>query len=383
MKTQHKLALLALGLATVTSCAKHDPIADTMDIGQPVPTCYWSVGSTACKAGESFSFTGKYYTDDDHTPDHAEVWYEVKRTESSGATVGLTGSTLAFTLTVNTVNTDIPNQAVASFAHADSLWNGYEFELNGSVGTSTNWSPVEWKNVGEWTAETDATFANYFESANELFPNGFQAAFCDTVTKILTKDSTNMAALKAAFANHPFTVEELNTVNAAYPGLNLPAIPDSINAEDPQVAINYKNNNWYVNKEVVIGWHYNAVDSLGNIVDTFVATEQVEPNEDGYSAVLKADANVKCYAVYESSPWLYCRYDDDAGSVLTAVKRGMMDAFVQLLGYIEFPEWIYSKTDGEYQVSFTREYSLDAQFKVYDTVGNIGTASDTRTISIN
>lgn len=382
MKTQYKLALLALGLATVTSCAKHDPLADMMEIGQPVPTCYWSVGSTACKAGENFTFNGKYYTDNDHTPDHAEVWYEVKRSESSGATVGLTGSTLAFTLTVNTVNTDIPNHSVASFAHVDSLWNGYEYELSGSVGTSINWAPVEWKNLGEWTAETDTLFQKYFKSANELFANGFQKEFCDTVTRILTKDSTNMAALKAVFVNHPFTVEELNTVNAAYPGLNLPAVPDSINAEDPQVAVNYKNNNWYTNSEVIIGWHYNKVVD-GSIVDTFVASEDVEPNGDGFSAVLKADADVKCYAVYESSPWLYCRYDDDAGAVVTAVKNGMMGAFVQLLGYIEFPEWIYSKTDSEYKVSFTREYSLDAQFKVFDTKGNIGTASDTRTITIN
>ena len=58
MKIQFKLGIMALGLLAFSSCEKNDPMADNMQIGEYVPTAYWEVGSTACKAGETFSFSG-------------------------------------------------------------------------------------------------------------------------------------------------------------------------------------------------------------------------------------------------------------------------------------------------------------------------------------
>ena len=51
MKLQYKLGIMALGLIAFTSCEKNDPIANHVLVGQRVPTCYWEVGSTTCKAG--------------------------------------------------------------------------------------------------------------------------------------------------------------------------------------------------------------------------------------------------------------------------------------------------------------------------------------------
>ena len=54
-----KVLLPAMAAAAMTGCANHDLIPDITEVGQAVPTVYWEVGSTVCKAGESFSFKGK------------------------------------------------------------------------------------------------------------------------------------------------------------------------------------------------------------------------------------------------------------------------------------------------------------------------------------
>ena len=46
-------------------------------------------------------------------------------------------------------------------------------------------------------------------------------------------------------------------------------------------------------------------------------------------------------------------------------------------------DWIYDNANSCYKVEFTRNYSLNAQFRVYDTAGNEGRAYDIHTISIN
>lgn len=372
MKTQYKLALLTLGLATVTSCAKHDPIADTMEIGQPVPTCYWSVGSSACKAGESFSFNGKYYTDDSHTPDHSEVWYLVKRQESAGATVKLAGKSLSYNKTVSSSDVVRENQSIVSFPHKEEYWNGYEYEISGSVPTSTTLSPVDWKSVSEWDQEK---FDMYF-------PAGYADEFKTEVIDYLTKDSTYYAGLRTVYINYGFTNEQFAAVNSKY-NLRFPT-DIKIDPTDPQAAATDKSDRWYETSEAdltkIIGWYYKDVDANGNTVIYEVAKDAVTVNEDGFTAVYNGK---NCFPVYDSAAWVFCRYDDDAGAIVRAVRAEYIPAFKELLALISFPDWIYDNTENQYSVVFTRGYMLDAQFRVYDTVGNVGKASDIRTITIN
>lgn len=372
MKTQYKLALLALGLATVTSCAKHDPLADKMEIGQPVPTCFWSVGSSACKAGEDFTFTGKYYTDDDHVPSHSEVWYLVKRDESASATVKLAGKSLSYNKSVNSTDTVRENQMIVSFPHSEDYWNGYEYEVNGSVPTSVTLSPVDWKNVSDWDQE----------KYDMYFPAGFADEFKAEVIEYLTKDSTYYNGLRTVYINYNFTNEQFAAVNSKY---NLQFPTDiKIDPSDPQSAATDKSDRWYETTEAdvnkIIGWYYKDVDGNGNTVIYEVAKDAVTVNEDGFTATYNGK---NCFPVYDSAPWVFCRYDDDAGAIVRAVRAAYIPAFKELLGIISFPEWIYDSSENQYTVVFTREYSLDAQFRVYDTVGNVGKASDIRNIKLN
>lgn len=361
-----------MGLATVTSCAKHDPIADMMEIGQPVPTCYWSVGSTACKAGEDFTFNGKYYTDDDHTPDHSEVWYMVIRDQSMSATVKLAGKSLTYTKSVNSTDTVRDNQMVVSFPHSEETWNGYEYELDGTVPTSVTLGPVDWKNVTDWDED----------KFNGYFPAGFAEEFNAEVIDYLTADSTYYSGLRTVYINYDFTNEQFAEVNSKY---NLQFPTDiKIDPMDPQSAASDKSNRWYetteANVEKIVGWYYKDVDANGNTVVKEVTKDVVTVNEDGFTATYEGN---NCFPVYDSAPWVFCRYDDDAGAIVKAVRAAYIPAFKELLAIISFPEWIYDSTESQYSVVFAREYSLDAQFRVYDTVGNIGKAADIRNIKLN
>ncbi len=364
MKTQYKLGLLAVGLLAVTSCAKHDPIGDIAEIGQPVPTCYWSVGSTACKAGENFTFTGKYYTDLDHTPSHSEVWYNVVRTESATATAKLAGSALPFSKSVTSTDTVRESQSIVRYEHDEAykLEGLKEYQFSGEVPTSSTLAPVDWKNASTWSQETFETY----------FPAGFDTEFCAEVTDLLTKDGTYYNALKTVYINYPFSNEQFAAANAEF-GSQLPA-DIKFDAADPQVAVTDKSQRWYdtaVDAEegknptpVVIGYYYKE---NGVVV------------ECGSAPVEGKD----CYEVYDAAPWLFSRYDFDAGAVICSVREEYLPVFKHLLSQITFPEWIYDSVEGKYTTVFSRTYSLDAQFKVFDTVGNVGTAADTRTISIN
>ncbi len=374
MKTQYKLGLLAVGIVAVTSCAKHDPIADTAELGQPVPTCYWSVGSTVCKAGESFSFSGKYYTDPNHTPSHSEVWYNVVRSRSYSATAKLAGSALSFSKIASAVDTVRESQSIVRIDHDESFRSVHpldstkfleEYDITGNVPTSQTLAPVDWKNVSTWD---QGAFESYF-------PKGFDKEFCDSVVNLLTNNDSYYNALKNVYFNYPFSNEAVAAVNEQL-GTQLPT-DIKFDASDPMASTTDKSSRWYdtaidptgKNKDqapipVVIGYYY----------------------EDENGVVVECPAPVEgkdCFEVYDAAPWLFSRYDFDNGGPLCSVRAEYLLAFKALFSQISFDEWIYDSTERKYTAVYSLMYSLDAQFKVYDTDGNVGVAADTRTISIN
>ena len=110
--------------AALTGCANHDLIPDKTEVGQAVPTVYWEVGSTVCKAGESFTFQGKYTNEPGRTPLRSEVWYQIIRTDNAAVSAKLAGTSLSYTQTVNAVDTMRSFQCHASYPHQESYWDG-------------------------------------------------------------------------------------------------------------------------------------------------------------------------------------------------------------------------------------------------------------------
>lgn len=370
MKLLNKSLMIALASAfALTSCGDRDILNDVVDAGQAVPTAYWEVGSTTAKAGETFTFQGKYNVEPGKQVAYSEVWYRVKRDESAAATVKLGGASFAYTKTYSATDTLRSYQPIARFDHSLAEWDGYEFVVKGEVGVSRTLSPVAWADAENWDQER---FDSYY-------PKGFASEFCDEVIKYLTADSTYYSALRTVYINYPFTNEQIKEVNAK---CNV-SLPDNIDMTKDDQGVAEKSDLWYftsvASENAITGYYYTQVDAAGNTVVYEIAKDAPTFGEDG-----KATYNgASCYPVYDAAPWVFCRYDDDLGAVISTVRADYLKAFAELLKVVKFQEWIYDSSDQAYKIDFSRKYSLDAQFRVYDTDGQEGIANDVRVISIN
>ena len=348
MKIYHKIGFFAVAASVFASCAINDPYKDIMEVGQAAPTVSWELGSLVATAGDSISFKGKYYTDEEHTPDRAEVWATLIRTETQAATLKLSTG-LAYTLTLTNTDTVRTSQPVATFSHSLAQWNGHEFELTAKFPISQTLGKLTWARIKEWDQKR---FDSYY-------PADFQKQFTDKVIDYLTADSLYIKDLQYIYVNYEFTADQFAQVNGQHAGAVIPT----------ETATDEKSKLWYTNTEKVVGRYYK------DAVDGKTIIHEVDLNF--------SDPTKKLYDVYESSPWLFCRYDDDAGAVLTSVRAAYMPTFKDLISLIPFQDWIYNSSDKVYEVSFVRSFSMGTVFKVYDTEGNVGYTTDVKEISIN
>lgn len=359
MKAKY-ISLAALSvMALVSSCDKHD-LLDKVVPGDKVPASYWEVGSTACKAGESFSFKGKYYTEDGNVPDRSEVWYEIVREESAAATVKLAGN-LKYTQTATDSRIIRENQSIIAFPHSQAVNSPEDkcFVINSTVPTSSTLAPLTWNNPSDWDQQK---FDSYY-------PADFTKEFCDKVIDYLINNESYYSNLRTVYINYNFTNDQFAAVNAKYGT----ALPTDITTESEADASSDKSDRWFATKTAdeskIVGYYYITVQDDKTVINE-VPKDYVNPD-------------VKLYPVYESAPWIFCRYDDNAGAILESVREAYLPAFQDLLSQISFKEWIYDSAEQVYTVTFKRDYSLNAQFRVYDTNGHEGIASDVRTISLN
>lgn len=361
MKIQNKLGIFAAATALLSmgSCANHDLIPDIAPVGQPVPTVYWEVGSTACKAGESFSFQGKYTVEPGKTPDRSEVWYQIVRDDNAGITAKLGGASLNYTKSIAVNDTMRSFQKHAEFPHALAEWSGHEFIINGTVPVSRTLVPVSWVDAAVWDQDRFDTY----------FPEGFAKEFLEQVYSYLTDPATANSyynALRAVYLNYNFTNEQFKAVG-------LPEL--DLTGDDGGAGV--KSDAWFSTTEAsddaVVGMYYITLDAEGNAVYNEVAVDY-QPAE---GQVL--------YPVYKSAEWVFCRYDDNAGAIVATVRPEWLPKFRTLIEQIPFQEWIYDSANAVYKVDFTRNYSVRAQFRAYDTEGNEGITSNTdlKTITIN
>lgn len=371
MKIQYKLGLMAVGLLALSSCEKHDLVADNMAIGQRVPTVYWTVGSTACKAGEEFSFEGKYYTEDGHQPSHSEVWYSIIREDVMSAQVKLVSS-LAFTQQTTVTDTIRTSQHIKSFPHSLAVYNGHEYVINGTVPTSSTLSPVQWQNKSSvWDDAVQKQFDVYF-------PEGFEEGFvADAKSKTMASESV----LRDVYCTYTgFTPEVVGEINNTH-GTTLPTDFSDEEGGMTKAQLWYRitdSNTDAEKKDAIVGYYYR--NDAGN--DVSVATEEVGDSLGNKYILLNGNLTF-CYPVYDASHWLYCRYDNDAGSIVTTVLPEYTAAFEALVDMITFPEWIKGSAADGYVATFKRTHKLSTDFKVVDTEGNVGKYSTPYEITLN
>ena len=239
-------------------------------------------------------------------------------------------------------------------------------------------TPVTWNSPKEWDQKKFETY----------FPEGFADTFEKNVDSLIVTDG-NYNALRYLYINYAFSNERFAEINAQF-GTDFPT-DIAYDAEDAQAGSTDKSTRWidYNNPKVsgkaapVVGYYYQTVGEDGEAVYNEVATDAVYEDESG-NMILAADSTTRTYEVYESASWVFSRYSDDLGSVVTTVRPEYIPAFKALVEPITFQEWIYSSSDG-YAIAFKRNYKLDASFRVYDTKGNVGKVSPTskKQIEIN
>lgn len=352
MKLQYKLGLIAAALTVFTSCDQHDPFEEIMEVGQALPTVSWELGGTVATAGDNVSFLGKYYTDKEHTPDHAEVWALVSKTESGEATLKLS-SVLAYTKTFGTSDTIRADQKIAEYPHSMAEWDGYEYILNASFPTSQTLKALSWGNTTVWEED----------KFNSYFPAEFKDEFVATVIDYLTSDAY-YTDLRYVYVNYAFTADQFNATIAKHSELDATILGTMVLDEAGD-----KSDIWFTNTEEVVGKYFITLDAEGKVVYNEVAADY--------------EGAETTYDVYKSSPWVFCRYDDDQGKVVTSVRPEYMPFFKDLISLIPFTDWVYNSVEKQYAVSFSREYKMGVTFKVVDTVGNVGYTTDVKEVSLN
>lgn len=400
MKLYNKLGMFALAAVTLASCAKNDPFADNMELGQKLPTVSWELGSSTCKAGEEASFKGKYYFDESdeqkNNIDHSEVWAMISKSESAAATFKMVNS-YSFTKTEILNDTVRSSQLIKRYEHKDLEWNAtktiadynkvydpegmwedeggkynseyhidrsnhYEYILTGTIPTSRTLSPVNWVAPNSWDEEK-------FEM---LYPKAFQEEFNAKVVTDLTKDSTYYTALRDVYTTYDFTAEQFQQLNAKH-GINFPTVTVS---EDKQTAwTTYHAEPWKDAQNQtqpatpVVGKYYITVVN-GITYYNEVPLDYVNPD-------------VNLYDVYQSSPWIFCRYDDDLGKVISTVRASYIPYLKDLVSLVPFTAWIYDSSERAYTVTFSRKYKLVPVFKVVGTNNKIGYTTDDKEIELN
>lgn len=354
MKLQYKIACLALAAAAMSSCARHDVIDKNGTLGPDVPAAYWVLNSTVCKAGSEFTFNGKYSTAPGYTADRSEVWYQVVRTEEASVLSKLGGTALGYTHKSTKVDTIRSFQSMAVFPHSAAVWDGHEFILDGSVPVSRTLAPVKWADIAVWDQD----------NFNSYYPEGFAEGFLSTVIGYLTDEATAPQyynSLRSVYISYNFS-NELFAANG-FPEIDM---------EQPDAD---KSDKWFAttqaSDDAIVGYYYYTVENDKNVVHEI----SIEEN--------KNFTEYPTYPVYKSAEWVFCRYDDNAGAIVSSVRTEWLPRFRALLETIPFQDWIYDTANACYKVDFTRSFSLNAQFRVYDTEGHEGRAYDVLTITVN
>ncbi|MBO4977765.1 MAG: hypothetical protein J6C67_03490 [Muribaculaceae bacterium] len=359
MKKYITKALAAGVMVTLfAGCHNHDLIPDIAEVGQEVPTVYWEVGSTVCKAGESFSFQGKYHNPAGRTPLRSEVWYQVVRDDNAAVTAKLGGASLNYTQTVSSTDTMRSYQCAAVFPHNPANWDGHQNIFSGTVPVSRTLTPVIWADPSEWD---EARFNTYY-------PEGFKEEFLNKVYDYLTSEASADSyynALRNVYLNYNFTNEQFAAVG-------LPEI--DLTGDDGGAGV--KSDTWFSTEEQV-GVYFITVGADGKAV----YNERPMDYTPAEGEVL--------YPVYKSSEWVFCRYDDNSGSIVSTVRPEWLPKFRQLISVIPFQDWIFDSANNVYKIDFGRKYSLNARFQSVDSDASgreyVGVVSPTevKTIYIN
>ena len=127
MKTKFQIMALGLLMLGFASCEKHDFFDEDTITGHVGPEAYWTVESSAVKAGESMGFTAQYYSSVTGI-DHSEVWYSLYMKEEKSVSCALIKA-VSYSIASSVVEEQRVLQTIQSYPHSEDLWVGKDTSM--------------------------------------------------------------------------------------------------------------------------------------------------------------------------------------------------------------------------------------------------------------
>ena len=374
MKTKFQIVALGLLILGFASCEKHDFFDEDTITGHVGPEAYWTVESSAVKAGESMGFTAQYYSSVTGI-DHSEVWYDLYMKEEKSVSCALIKA-VSYSVASSVVEQQRVLQTIQSYPHSEDLWVGKDtgmvvadkpdasvnaYVLKDAFPISGTLSMVSWK-----PADTVGFAKNLKAYFSEDLPTTFKA---ELTAKLNNGDERNYNAYMQAFQGMGLMTDS-TTANMRDTMPYLEWITDSTyDANSASWKKHFKQNDSVFSTtefdSIIL-----AVDTNWNIKRKDTVFHHMEWNpitQTWDSAFWKSiDTTMTVTPKFDHMEYVY----DD---IKERIDRVWNDS-------ITFMDLIQG-ADG-YAVEYQKSYYINAELRVYDKDGTYS-KTDAKEISIN
>jgi hypothetical protein len=380
MKTKFQIIAFGLFVLGLTSCEKHDFFDEDNITGQVGPETYWTIESSAVKAGESMGFTAQYYSSVTGI-DHSEVWYDLYMKEDKSVSCALIKA-VSHSIASSVSEQQRVLQTIQSYPHSEDLWVGKDvngvltdnpdasinaYVLKNSFPVSGTLAMVSWVQPKDTIGFT--------KNLNAYFGADIPTRFKDELTaKLNNGDERNYAAYMQAFQ-----------------GLGLMTDSTMANQRDTMPYLEWITDSTFDANSASWKKHFKQYDSI-------FSTTQFDTVIKGIDTVWNTKYNRKTKE-YDTI-WTYVK--DDAGVIIDSIGWKSIDTVVGITPWFERMEYVYDDikervdrvwndsvsfmdliqgADG-YAIEYQKSYYINAELRVYDNNGTYS-KTDSKQISIN
>lgn len=388
MKTKFQIIAFGLFVLGLTSCEKHDFFDEDNITGQVGPETYWTIESSAVKAGESMGFTAQYYSSVTGI-DHSEVWYDLYMKEDKSVSCALIKA-VSHSIASSVSEQQRVLQTIQSYPHSEDLWVGKDvngvltdnpdasinaYVLKNSFPVSGTLAMVSWVQPKDTIGFT--------KNLNAYFGADIPTRFKDELTaKLNNGDERNYAAYMQAFQ-----------------GLGLMTDSTMANQRDTMPYLEWITDSTFDANSASWKKHFKQYDSIFSTTqfDTIIEFDTVWNIKYDRNKIDPVTGKKGCYDTvlvrvewneeiqkYDSiywkdikeifilNPWL-----DHMEYVYDGIKERIDRVWNDSVSFID----LIQGADG-YAIEYQKSYYINAELRVYDNNGTYS-KTDSKQISIN
>ena len=357
------------------SCEKHDFFDEDTITGKVGPETYWTVESSAVKAGESMGFTAQYYSSVTGI-DHSEVWYDLHMKEDKLISCALIKA-ISYSVGSNVTEQQRVLQTIQSYAHSEDYWVGKDvnnvlsenpdarvnaYVLKDAFPVSGTLAMISWVQPKD-TVGFAKNLSAYFGAD---IPTTFKAGLTE---KLNNGDERNYAAYMQAFQ-----------------GLGLMTDSTTANQRDTMPYLEWITDSTFDANSASWKKHFKQYDSVFSTTnfDTIIVKMDTDWNikrkdtvfhhmewnpitETWDSAFWK-----KIDTVWSITPWF-----DHMEYVYDGIKERIDRVWQDSVSFMD----LIQGADG-YAVEYQKSFFINAELRVYDNNGTYS-KTDSKQITIN